>query len=52
MYGITIDRRKSLKLFFLVGYDIYFCQGGTELQKEAFQCDTLDILRDIKQITA
>ena len=52
MYGITSDCRKSSKFFFSVGYGIYFGQGRTELQKEAFQCDALDILRDIKPITA
>ena len=52
MYGITSDCRKSSKFFFSVSYGIYFGQGRTELQKEAFQCDALDILRDIKPITA
>ena len=52
MYGITVGCRKSSKFFFKVGYGIHFGRGRTEFQKEAFWCDTLDILRDIKQITA
>ena len=52
MCCITSDCRKSSKFFFSVGHGIYFGQGRTELEKKAFQYDALDILRDIKQITA
>ena len=52
MYCITSDCRKSSKLFFSVRCGIYFGQGRIELWKEAFQCNALDILRDMKQITA
>ena len=52
MCCITSDCRKSSKFLFSVGHGIYFGQGRTELEKKAFQYDALDILRDIKQITA
>ena len=58
MYGIDAteenvrhsnDCRKSSKFFFrsVMAYIL-----ATELWKESFQCDALDILREIKQITA
>ena len=45
--GISIDCRKSPKF----GSSIYFGQKRTELKKGVFQCNALDILRDIRQIT-
>ena len=51
-YCILTGCRRLSKLCFSVGYGIYFRQGTSELWKEEFQYDGLDILRDIRQITA
>ena len=47
----ALQLQKIIKIVFSVDYGMQSAQERTELQKEAFQCDALDILRDIQQFT-
>ena len=59
MYGTDLQEKcmelqltaENHQILFSVSSGICFSQGRTELQKETFKSDALDILREIKQIT-